>query len=84
MSLIACSRCLKVSCGCSTAGAGVGFTRGAGVDFRCGVGIGFTRETGVGLTRGVVTLASKFQTFRAKNEERSGQLSYVIDFGSCN
>ena len=30
-----------------------------------------------------VTIASKFQTFRAKNEERSGQLSYVIDFGSC-
>ena len=29
-------------------------------------------------------LASKFQTFRAKNEGRSGQLSYVIDFGSCN
>ena len=28
-------------------------------------------------------LASKFQTFRRKNEERSGQLSYVIDFGSA-
>ena len=28
-------------------------------------------------------LASKFPTFRAKNEGRSGQQSYVIDFGRC-
>ena len=57
MSLIAWPRCLKVSCGCSTAVAGIGFTRGAGIGFRRGAGIGFGRSTagrgtGVGLTRG--------------------------------